>query len=594
MAGPTAHAIQSFLAPAYGRPAILYRNAAPEGCDAVFPWDVPVGEAVEFHSYFNIFYPDMWRKHAQVGRLGLAVALTGAARVEVVASASGDVLAAADVSGAETIWLDLPEASAGHLFARLITTGQTRLDGMAWVTDRAPDRAPTLSVGLCSFNREDDLAVTLGALAEEQDRNPAIARIWVVNQGTSFSDPRIAALEARPGVTIVEQPNYGGCGGFTRSLMESIHAEDATSHHILMDDDIKLDPRALTRCLEFLAYAVGDPAVGGQMIDRDNPTTLFEGGGKLHEVWFVESLGRGLDLTSDAGMSFFDEVLDTDYNAWWFCMIPTEAIRRVGLPTPIFIRGDDIEYGCRLAAGGTQTLALPGAAVWHESFLHKKSDWLTYYDLRNRIYLATLYPEIAARPAAYYILGFVMVALFQHRYRAAEMTILAIRDTIGATEDAIGTDSESRHVALMNALKALPDYDVLAPDALPATRTGKLRELNPSIPVFVWMVVRAFVLVHFTVLLRRLRKPVRFPHVPEPSAVAAQDYIVPQDPEATRFVHYKARIGAMWSLTARAIVVCVRYGFTPKSKFAKLADELNAARDEARWRKMFALPRDRY
>ena len=33
------------------------------------------------------------------------------------------------------------------------------------------------------------------------------------------------------------------------------------------------------------------------------------------------------------------------YGAWWFCCIPVTAIRRHGLPLPLFIRCDDVEYG---------------------------------------------------------------------------------------------------------------------------------------------------------------------------------------------------------------------------------------------------------
>ena len=49
--------------------------------------------------------------------------------------------------------------------------------------------------------------------------------------------------------------------------------------------------------------------------------------------------------------------------------VPTERFRddrAIGLPAPVFIRGDDFEYGQRLARAGVPTVTLPGIAVWHD------------------------------------------------------------------------------------------------------------------------------------------------------------------------------------------------------------------------------------
>ncbi|RAZ20198.1 glycosyltransferase family 2 protein, partial [Klebsiella oxytoca] len=59
-----------------------------------------------------------------------------------------------------------------------------------------------------------------------------------------------------------------------------------------------------------------------------------------------------------------------------------ELVRKDNLPLPIFIRGDDLEYGLR----NMKTLILMnGICVWHEPFENKYSSFLAYYVIRNRL-----------------------------------------------------------------------------------------------------------------------------------------------------------------------------------------------------------------
>ncbi|MEC7762347.1 MAG: glycosyltransferase [Pseudomonadota bacterium] len=565
-----------------------------EAVSGPMPWAMGAGDVFDFDSYFNAFFPDVWRKHTKIGRVGLSLVTDGAVRV--VLSAHGDetrMLSEMRVDGAETIWLDdLP--ATGRVTFRIEAEGAATLSDAVWVTDAEPLATPTLSVGLCTFNREEQFAVTLAALAQLQESNPAILHIWVANQGKTFTNPTIAEIEARDTVSILEQTNLGGCGGFTRTMVEATSGETRATHHLLMDDDIILDPRVVNRALGFLAYVEGELAVGGQMIDLDDPIILRELGAKLDPERFVHSIGENSDLTTQEGLAQFHETPRIDYNAWWFCVIPTKTIERLGLPTPIFIRGDDIEYGCRMAANGVETICLPGVAVWHESFHHKTSDWLTYYDMRNRLFVASLYPQLVWRPAPYYLLGFVIVFMFQNRYRAADMNILAIQDVLAGLDSALGSDSESRHMALMASLNKLAPYVELAPDELPETVEGTLAPLDTSIPSMVWLSVRDFVHSHFNALLRPFRKPRRFPYVPMPNNVRARDYVAPKTPEAERFVLYKARPLRLWSVMTRTLWVCARYGMTPRSYFDELASALEANRSRAHWQELFDLPRDRF
>jgi galactofuranosylgalactofuranosylrhamnosyl-N-acetylglucosaminyl-diphospho-decaprenol beta-1,5/1,6-galactofuranosyltransferase len=590
----TAHRIQDVIGPDFGRPARLYvaRGRAAQG---PLPWSLAPGDAVDLNTYFNAFFPDAWARHTAIGQVGVQVETEGAVRVEIgTIDNAGDwhTRLAREVDGSETLWVDTP--GIGRLAMRLSASEAATVHDLAWVTEAAPVQAPTLTIGLCTFNREDQLAVTLDALARLQDRLPAIAHIYVVNQGATFTNPAIRDIAARDGVSVIEQTNLGGCGGFTRTMIEATERTVPATYHLLMDDDIILDPRVVDRALRFLAYATDEIALGGQMIDLDAPTRLREFGAKLNPTRYVEPIGENLDLTDDVQLSLFHAMPRIDYNAWWFCVIPTATIRRIGPPVPIFIRGDDIEYGCRMARAGVETISLPGVAVWHESFQHKTSDWLEYYNMRNRLFVATLYPELVWRPAAYYLFGYILVFLFQHRFRTAEMVILAMQDVLSGVDTALGEDAEARHVALMARQKDYPDYIELAPGDLPETIPGDPEPLDTSVPAMVVLSVWSVIGVHWNAIARLWRKPLQFPYVPMPNNIGARDYVAPKTPEAERYVYYRTRIWPVWSIMARGLWVSLRYGLTPKARFRKTAETLEARRDPALWRRMFALPRGRF
>ncbi|MAM62867.1 glycosyltransferase [Maritimibacter sp. UBA3975] len=591
----TAYRIQDVIGPDFGRPAVLYR-AAGDAVEGPMPWAIRAGETFDFNSYFNAFFPESWHKHTQIGSLGVEVETTGPVRVSVdivEGTQAPKPLLERVVDGRDVLWLD-DVAREGRVVLRLTAEKDAQLADLGWVTDVAPVTTPTLSVGLCTFNREREFTVTLSALADLQAANPAVGHIWVANQGASFTDPTIADLATRPGITVIEQPNLGGCGGFTRTMAEATADDETATHHLLMDDDIVLDPRVVDRGLKFLSYVDGELALGGQMIDLDDPTTLREFGAKLDPTRYVQSIGENVALGTPEELALFHDAPRIDYNAWWFCVIPTASIRRLGLPTPIFIRGDDIEYGCLMSQGGVETISLPGVAVWHESFQHKTSDWLEYYNMRNRLFVATLYPELVWRPAAYYLLGYCMVFLFQHRYRTADMVLHAIEDVLAGADTALGEDGESRHMRLMKRVTRMPAYEELAPDDLPETRAGTTAPLDTSVPAMVWMSVSGFIGQHFQWLTRLWKKPLRFPYVPMPNNIGANDYIAPKTPSAEAYILYRSRVGSLWSIMLRAFWVCARYGLTPKSHFDTLARDLKDRRQRDRWNELFKLPRGRF
>ncbi len=591
-----AFVLQPILAPGFGHPKLLYFQAAymAAGAQGDCPWQLDAGDQLDGNTFFNMFLPDMWSRHAKIGRLGIRVALWGRIALKLIGvdRDAGDVLLAQKTGDSDfVIWLDDLQSNIGRVYMRLTVLQETRIDRLEWVTDKAPVSDPRISVGICTFNRESFVAATLAALSRQSERTPALGKIWVVNQGKSFTDEGLLKLGSMPNIEVIEQRNLGGCGGFTRSMLEAISAKDPATHHLLMDDDIILDPRIIDRVAGFLRYRADDIVLGGQMFEIERPTVLYEAGGRLHHMWFVDPVARNLRVENPNALNFFFDTPALDYNAWWFCVIPTEAIRKVGLPPPLFIRGDDIEYGCRLREAGIETIPLIGTAIWHESFVFKTSDWLGYYDLRNRLILSMLHPTMAKPPDGLYLLGYVMSIVFGHRYRAASIALRAIDDALAVHMDGLPANSEIKHREVLALIAKESGPRILALGDLPLTQAGPLKPLDPTILGMVKMCVGAFIKLHLVRLLPR-RLPLLFPRLPQASAVGARDYVAAIDPSATSYVYYQSDLGKLWRLVFRTFVMCAKYKIRMRRAVLLTPAKIDALRSQEVWRETFKIPRD--
>ena len=358
-AGP--YRLQELLFPMAGRPGALYLSGTPAPQPSGSGWSCDAGAALSFDSFFNSLYPAFWHRNTGVRRFGLCLRGEGRVRLTLVHSRKGRhgktlvdrTLDLATGAGA-TVWLpDVPDQ--GRVHAHLACQTRCRIDGLAFVTDRPPVRDVRLSLGLCTFNREARLADTIRAIARARPDLPALTDLVVVNQGEPFSDARLLGDLDKLGAQVHRQPNLGGSGGFSRTLHEALQAPSGPTHHLLMDDDILLDARVIGRLTDALGHTEPEVLLGGSMLETERPTLLYEAGARVLPKWDIDRIGEGLDMSEPGSTALFERAYRVDYNGWWFCAVPLSAVRLNGLPLPIFIHGDDIEYGCRMQAAGVRT-----------------------------------------------------------------------------------------------------------------------------------------------------------------------------------------------------------------------------------------------
>ncbi|ANY06626.1 glycosyl transferase [Pseudonocardia sp. HH130630-07] len=381
---------------------------------------VPASTEVSFGSYFNAFAAGYWRAWSTLTTVELRLDLEGSGRVDVYrtkADGSHIFVGGETVRGRRRVGMELdlrPFSDGGWYWFDLTTDGGTdgadlTLHGGGWHAPHdAPGRAAVV-VGMPTFNRPDDCVATLTALGSDPQVLAAVTAVVLPDQGTrkvrdeAGYEQAAAVLGDR--LRIVDQPNLGGSGGYARVMYEVLHgtgphAGGIDCEQILyMDDDILLEPDSVLRAVAFSRFAREPMLVGGQMLSlqaRSQLSTMGEVVDRNLFLWHsAPRTENHHDLASQTlrQTPWLHRRVDVDYNAWWMCLIPRRVAEDLGLPLPLFIKGDDMEYGLRARSAGYRTATVPGIAIWHMSFIEKNdsADWQAYFHYRNRLVAAALH-----------------------------------------------------------------------------------------------------------------------------------------------------------------------------------------------------------
>lgn len=608
----TLYSLQHTLAPERGQPEDLYLRlhnpqrgfqvqVSPPAADGGLDQRLNSGEILSTDTFFGSFYRSYWEEFTALEEIAVTVRLQGQAAIRVFEDTGQGVriLRSEEIggSGLRSYLLQLPprprgqaaplQQASSRLFVEVEAQGPCRIAAIAFATPAPPQRQATLSIGLCTFNQEAYFARTLEKVAALAQQQEALRAVYVVNQGQPFQSPAIRSLLEAPKVHSIRQRNLGGCGGFTRSLDEALNAGEPASHHLMMDDDIVLDPRMILRALRFLDYAARDIALGAGMLDAMRPSVMYEAGAFLRPENRIEPYCHNVDLADPAQLHHFNKPAGTDYNAWWFCILPLEQCRAAELPAPVFIRGDDFEYGQRLAARGVPTVTLPGIAVWHEPFYAKPSGWQDYYDLRNRlIFGATYAGKVRQLPLAH-VLGLITSALLTHNYMAADLRLRAVEDFLAGPDTLFAADPEDTHKAVMALAKAN------APQKLDNAE-WQMRPLSPGAKPPPPQRMRQLVLAQAASLLRtglgphrRRGRPVLMDSDAHVRNTAGQAYVLTNGPRSFHLEFMPDR-GKLWRRMLKTLKLALRYRRERDSAGSRWAGQIARYRKAGWWAPVFA------
>jgi galactofuranosylgalactofuranosylrhamnosyl-N-acetylglucosaminyl-diphospho-decaprenol beta-1,5/1,6-galactofuranosyltransferase len=415
---------------------------------------VEAGTRASTATYFNAFPASYWRRWTSVRRALLRVGVRGVGRVAVYRStADGRIqrVAIAPVDSGEnedlvvvdfSLSLDSFGDGGWYWFDVIAGHDDVVLESAEYFADVTDDHPPgSVMVSITTFNRPDWCAALLGQIADGLEEMGVVSRVLVVDQGSRKvrDDPRFPAVAEALGdrLTVIEQPNLGGSGGFARGMLEASAA--GLDYILLLDDDVSIEPEGIRRAVVFADLCRRPTIVGGHMFSYFSRAALHSFGERVNRWRFFWGSAPDVEPNHDFAVRslratpWLHHRVDVDYNGWWMCLIPVEVVDKVGLALPVFIKWDDAEYGLRAGEAGHPSVSLPGAAVWHVPWTDKDDalDWQAYYHQRNRLLAALLH-------SPYDRGGRLVPESFNHQvkhvlsmqYSTASLRLLALEDLL--------------------------------------------------------------------------------------------------------------------------------------------------------------------
>jgi galactofuranosylgalactofuranosylrhamnosyl-N-acetylglucosaminyl-diphospho-decaprenol beta-1,5/1,6-galactofuranosyltransferase len=458
---------------------ILFPN--PETCSAEDCYFRRAGAEQVYNTYFNIFSLKKWRWYTDLKSIALHIKIEGSARIrlwaytvqkeqrllsEILISETGlikivntetaftgtnvsepvisktekaksEVL---DPGASKTCMIPFPYDKQDEFlwFSFESLSAGSHILSACYVTQDIPKYQPMVAIDICTFHREEYVYRNMEVLERSILCNPENPyrndfQVYIVDNGQTLEPAKIAS----DCIHIIPNRNVGGSGGFTRGILEILKDREQKhiTHMIFMDDDAVIEPDALIRTIALLSFIKDqyrDACIGGAMHRIDQPYIQHESGAVWNGVTSVRN-HEGVDLRKFDEIVENENILPTSYAGWWYACYPLTVVREDNLPLPMFIHCDDMEYGIRNRNNGI--IFLNGICVWHNSFEHRRTSALSYYDVRNIMIMnALIYPDGNERAWIKNLWKRVIGDLLRFRYRDVYIKCLGISDFLRGPE----------------------------------------------------------------------------------------------------------------------------------------------------------------
>ena len=433
---------------------------------------------VAFDTYFNGFSIEKWKKYTVIGDVSMNIDYEGKFLVvlcnklflhnEVIRKEILRVEIDSSKRTEESI--SFGNVDKGMIYIEITSlSDNSKLYG-GYYEDKAiekPLRQPKIGIDICTFKREKFIEKNIELLNEHifNDAESNLQdnlEVFISDNGKTLDIDKLS----NKNIHIVQNKNTGGAGGFTRGLMEILKDDNkyGITHALLMDDDITIDTESLEKTyiiLSLLKDEYEDAFIGGAMLRNDKQNIQVESGASWNGGDLISNKANlNMNVTWDCLLNEIEEY--TEFNAWWYCCFPMTVVSEDNLPLPIFIRGDDLEYGLR----NMKTLILMnGICVWHEPFENKYSSFLEYYIIRNRLIDNTFhFPNWGKKELKDAIWKQWSGEVKRYRYKNVYLHTKGVTDYLKGINFLLKTDGEKLHQEIMAAgYKALPLTEIDEP-----------------------------------------------------------------------------------------------------------------------------------
>lgn len=293
--------------------------------------------------------------------------------------------------------------------------------------------------------------------------------INVVDNGRTLTGADITGRHVR----LIPNNNAGGSGGYARGMLEAMHMQPKPTHVLLMDDDVLVLPESIRRTytlLRLLKEPFQNAFISGAMLRMDELNKFYEDVGSMTSTLEFKTVKWRANVSSlkkimDINREF--PVVTNMFAAWWYCCIPINNIEQYGLPYPLFIRYDDLEYGVRCSQ---KIINMSGICIWHMSFEYKFKESMEFYQrFRNTFIVCSADSKIHAMDPINRFIPEVQRNLLMYNYGGVEALLQALEDYMKGPEFLMedrGADilkNLSQYNQVMEPLEEMPTGECYLP-----------------------------------------------------------------------------------------------------------------------------------
>ena len=408
------------------------------------------GQSCDFVTYINACSYQKWKKYTDASNLTLHLTVKGDVEITFLGY-SKDALTIkrkefstkkyASKSKHEIIY-SFPENDEMMVgFEVSALSNCTIYDGYYTVdVDKSSINDTKLSIATTTCKKEDFIKKNVEIIKEDiLNSDEEIADnvyLHVVDNGQTLTKKDIKGNH----VYLHPNINAGGSGGFACGMIESLAQKPKITNVLLMDDDVLILAESIKRTynlLKLLKPDFKDNIISGAMLYYENPKFQHEDIGTINAG--VNNNFRQLKSVLDH--SALEDNLENEkdyiqhknaYSGWWYCCIPTTVIERVGLPLPIFIRCDDMEYGIR---ANVPFITMNGICIWHMGFATKYNAAFDKYQQHRNLLIAKATSGIISEINVIDIIrDSFRTEIMRFNYDAAKLTISALEDYMEGPE----------------------------------------------------------------------------------------------------------------------------------------------------------------
>ena len=414
-----------------------------------------------FDTYGNLFNLARWQEHCDLSALQLRLQGSGQLTLEIFEMGHPPEVPPIlerqiTLEPGQPLTLDLPldqlatdaEEASGLLAFVLRATAPAQLTAADWISPDAAQRQPDMLLVITSFRRPEALQASLSRFATYLQGSQISGHLQLAvidnDQSLRATGALPPELLQHPQISVIENENLGGAGGFARGAMEA--QARAVSHCLFMDDDAAIPMAALERTWSFLAHA-RDPAtaVAGALAESKRPWCLWENGALFDRICRPQQ--GGIDLRDPGALTMLEQISaqprpDNFYGGWWYFAFPIAEMRH--LPFPFFVRGDDVSFSL---VHDFNIVTLNGVmAHQDEDFTRKESPLTVYLDLRSHLahHLALPNMRLPAWKLGQIMLRFHLRSFLNFHYESLEAIAIALEDVLRGPEF-FAAEADLRH-----------------------------------------------------------------------------------------------------------------------------------------------------